>query len=170
MILPVAHKGEHRPRLIARLFLQMGKIYGFPVNTRRCASFQTCDPEWHCAQTLCQPIGWGVAGTATGRLLLTYVNFSAQESPGSEDNGGGVKFQAAGRMASNHTPAIDQQIINAGLEYCQIRLLFYCLANECTVQITIALGPSGANCRALARIERAQLDGGSICSPGHHTT
>jgi hypothetical protein len=169
MILPAAHEGENRSRVIARLFLQMGKIYGFSVYARWCACFQPGDPEWHFAQAFRQRIGRRIAGTATGRLLLAYVDFPAQECPGCEYHAGGFEFQPGSSTATAYAATVGQQIVNAGLKYCQARLLFHVFAYKRTVQIAVALGPGGANSRALACIERAQLDGGGICSPGHHT-
>jgi hypothetical protein len=78
------------------------------------------------------------------------VDFSAQEGTGCKNYGSGIKFQPGGRPATTYTPVISQQIVNTGLEYCQVWLLFHGLANKRTVQIAVALGPGGANSRALA--------------------
>ena len=111
----------------------------------------------------------GVAGTATGRLLLAHVDFPTQEGPGCEHYSCGIKFQPGSGTAAADAPVAGQQVVNTGLEYGQVWLLFHGLADKGTVQIAVALGPGGANSRALAGIERAQLDGGSVCSMGHRT-
>ena len=105
-----AEIGKHRPRIIAVLFAQRGKIDAAAVDARRRAGLQASDPQRQFAQTHRQACRWRIAGPSAGMTLQTHVNLAAQERADREYDGARAKLEAALGDDTDHTIAFQNQI------------------------------------------------------------
>ena len=89
----VAHEGEHRYRIVARLFLQQRIIDGAAINAWRGAGLQPSDRQLQFAQAMRQADRRRVAGATSLKICLPDMNQTGQESAGGQHHGFSTKAQ-----------------------------------------------------------------------------
>ena len=95
------------------------------------------------------------------------MDLAAQKRAGGQHHGRCFEPQAGLCDNPAHGILLDHQVIDRGLEELQAFLVLQQLADGGLVQGSIRLRPSGANRRALARVQDAELDPGTVGRQRH---
>ena len=161
--------GEHRPRVVTGLFTQFVEVDAAAVDARRGAGLQAADAQVQIAQAGRQAIGRRIAGPAARMTFQSDVDLAAEKRAHGEDDAAGPEFDAAPGEAAHRASAFDEQVGNLLLEQRQMGLALQHAAYGALVQLTIRLRAGGANRRALARIQGAELDAGFVGGERHGT-
>ena len=83
---------------------------------------------------------------------------AAQEGPCGQHHGRRVEAQAGCGHGARDPPAFDREVVHGGLEEPQVRLTLEAPTNGRTIKDAVGLRAGGSHCRALAGVERAELD------------
>jgi hypothetical protein len=164
-----SHEREHRPRIVAGLFLHHAEVDAAAVDARRRAGLQAVDAQRQFAQAFGQgQRGW-IAGPAAAIVGVADVDFASQKSAGGEDDAARAEIQAHLRAHAGDAVAVEQQVVDRLLEQGQLGLVLHRVADEGAVQRSIGLAARGAHGRTLARVEPSPLDARGIGGLRHDT-
>ena len=162
-----AQVGHHRARVIAGLFLHHRIVERTAVDARRGAGLQAVDRKRALAQARGQGGGRRVAHAPGGVLGLADMDLAGQEGAGGQHHGRGMEAQPGLGDGATHRIAVDDQVIDRGLEHGEVGLRLDHLADRHAVQVAVGLAAGGTHGRALGGIERAPLDAGPVSGLGH---
>ena len=95
-------------------------------------------------------------------MVQSDMDFAAEESAGSEDDGLCVKIDLVLRVYADGSVATQDEVGNRGLEDVEVFLLFHRTPNERAIQTAVGLCTRCPYCRPFAGIEHAPLDPGGI--------
>ena len=95
------------------------------------------------------------------------MDASAQEGADGQHRGRGVEALTGGRDHAAYAVAVDEQVGALALEQLQIGFGIDGAADRGAVQRPVALGARGAYGRALAGVQRAELDAGGVGRARH---
>ena len=160
-------EGEHRHGLVARLHLQSGVVDAAAVDARRRAGLEPADAQRQRAQLLGEPVRRRVAGPAARVLLEPDVDAAAEEGADREHHGARAEFDARLRDHARHPAALEAQVGDFLLEQRQVRLVLEHAADGALVELPVGLGARRPHRRALAGVQRAELDAGAIDRTRH---
>ena len=140
-----------------------------PIDTRRCTGLQAADSQQQFAQPGGQPVRRRIACPTSCVLVEPDVDASAEERPDGEHHRSGGELDPGDGDDASDPPAFEAQVGDLLLKEREVRLVFELLPDRLAVQHPVGLGTGGADRRALAGIEGAELDAGPIHCPGHTT-
>ena len=168
MFARAAEKGKHRMRLIAPLLDHHRVIERATVDSWRRTGLESSHAHGELAQALGQPNRRRIARASAGMLLEADVHLAAKKCADSQHDRARAKLDTERCDGATHAPAFDDEIGNFLLKEREIRLILEHRANRLSIERPIGLCSRRAHRRALARIQRAELDARSIGSACHH--
>ena len=137
------------------------------VDARRRAGLEPADAERQLAQAFGQAVGRRIAGAPALVVRQADVDLAAQERADRQHDGARVELDAGLRDDAAHPLAFDEQVGDFLLEQREVRLVLQHRADRLLVQHAVGLRARRAHRRALAGVERAELDAGAIRGPRH---
>ncbi|MNF42940.1 hypothetical protein D3C84_240100 [compost metagenome] len=158
---------HHRDRGIAGLFGHHREIHRTAIDAWRGAGLQATDAQGQFAQALGQGDGGRIASAATGIVLQTDVDKSAEEGAGCEHHGFCVEAQTHLGHYAFDLVVFHDQVIAGLLEYPQVRLVLQDFAYRRLVEHAVGLGTGSAYGRALAAVQDAELDAAQVSGGSH---
>ena len=164
---PVGQDRERLRRLIARLHLDPGPIYGAPVKTRRRARLEPREGKPKGFECSRQTHGGRFTDTAGGDLTLPDVDEATQECARGNDNSPGPQGAAVCERDPRNLPVRHGQIVHLGLDHRQVSSFAHRLLHGGGVELAVGLGTRTAHRRAFAAVEDAKLDAPEIRHPTH---
>jgi len=165
----VAHEGERRRRVVARLHLGPAEIDAAAIDARRCTGFQAAHRQVQFAQPCCKRHRRRVAHAPGLEVFQAYVHQPGQKRAGGQHHRAAAEHDAELGLDADDAIAVEQQVVNRLLENREIGLVFEALADCRLVQHSIGLRTGGAYRRTLGGIEGAKLDAGFVGGQCHRT-
>ena len=136
------------------------------------------DPRWspglqspHAQGELAQPrresVGGCITGPSAGVVDEADVHAPGEERAHGQHHRRGFEPDARDREHTVHPAALHDEVGHLLLEEREVRLILEQGADGLLVELPVGLGAGRAHRRALAGIERAELDAGAVSRPGH---
>ena len=107
------------------------------------------------------------AGPPRFMIVQAHVDQAGEERSGGEHHCAGRKPNPEVRYDACHAAAFDNHVLDRLLKNREVGLVFEAPADRLPIEDTVGLRAGGADCGALRRIERAELDAGLIRGNGH---
>ena len=162
MLFRPAQEGKYRPRRVPRLRLQARVVDAAAIQARRRTGLEAADPQGQFAQPCRERLGGWVAGAAALMLVQANVDASGEKSAGGQHHRPRPEAQPHLRDHAAHPPLFDDEVVHRLLEQGQLGLALQRPAHKGPVQRAVGLGAGGPHRRALAGVERAELDAGMV--------
>ncbi len=162
-----AEEREHRLGTVARLLRELREIDGAAVDARRRSGLEAPGREPELAQARRQRERRRIARAAGLVAREADVDQPTEECPGGEHHGRRVEAQADGRDGARDPLALDDQVIDRGLEDAQVGLRLEATPDGGPIEDAVGLGARGPDRGPLAAIERAELDAGLVRGGRH---
>ena len=167
MVGDAAHERHHRTRIVTRLLDHLRIVQRASVDARRGAGLEPVDGE----RTLAQPGGQRgrrrIAHATRGVLRLADMDLAGQEGAGREHHRRRIEAKAGIGDRATHGIALDDEIVDGGLEHSEVGLVLHHVADVAAIQRTIRLATRRPYGGALRCIQGAPLDAGGIRGLGH---
>ena len=167
MLATQADIGEHGHRLVAGLHREARVVDRATVDARRSAGLEPPHPERQLAQACREAIRRRIPRPTARRLFEADVDLAAEERPDRQHDGRRRELEPRGGDDTGDTAVFDPQVGDLGLEHREVRLVFDQRADRLAVQRAIRLRPRRPHRRALAGVQRAELDAGPIDRARH---
>ncbi len=139
------------------------------VEAGGCPRLEPPDPEGQFAESRGEPIGWRVACASSLVVVQADVDAPSQEGAHREHDRLGFEDDTGDRDDAAHGSPVHDEVGGFLLEQGQIRLILQHRAYGLSVQLAIGLGAGCPHGRALAGIERAELDPGHVRGARHES-
>ena len=171
-----SHVAEHRQlriqatgHAVTRLCLKPAVIDAATIQTRRRAGLEAALRQLQFLEPRRQRYCGRIAG-ATGLVVVqAHMDTAIKKSTGSQYHGATAEADTNFSHGSGNAITFHHQIGHGLLEQREMRLVFQHATDRSLVQRTVGLGARGAYGRALAGIERAELDACFVRGQCHGT-
>ena len=155
---PAPEVREHRPRLVAGLWLEPGKVDGSRVDAGRRAGLQPPDREFALAQLPCQRVRRRVARAAALVILHAHMDAPAKERAHGHHHAGRLDANPDARHHPAHRVPVDDEVGDRLLEQREPWRALQHPANVAPVERAIDLGAGRPHRGTLAGVEGAEVD------------
>ena len=163
-----AVKTECRRRRVAALFLQAGKVDGRAQKSRGGAGFQAAQFQAQSAQAAGKAQGRGVAQAAARQVGQADVDAPVQKCAGGQQHMPGREFQTLSRAHARDAARVRDDVRDRVLPEAQAGRGVECFFQDALISVAVHLGSRGANGRALAHVQGAELDARRVGPEAHH--
>ncbi len=167
---PPGQEREGDRVVVARLAHQAVEVDGPAVEPRGRAGLEPSQLEAERQEAPGEPIGRGVAGAAARGLDLAGVHQRLEEGAGGQDNGPRAIRGAAPATDARDPAPLDQERLDHLLAEGEVLLPFDGLLGQELVGFFVALRPGAVHRRALAPVQKTELDGGRVGEYPHGAT
>ena len=165
---PRGEQGERHRLVVRRLLVDTGPIDGPAVETGRGAGLQASEGKAEPRKSLRQAKRGALAHAAGRDLLIADMDQARQEGAGGDDHGPRRENAPIGQQETGDPALADDEIVRLPLDDGEIRRLQQLRLHGAGVELAVGLGARPAHGRALATVEKAELDSGLIGDAAHH--